>query len=144
MVYLMGSSMGGFWASYFAERYDLPAVLINPAVDALQLMPAYVGHTLHNDYTQHHYHLKPEHMQALASYNVSSIQRHRNYYLLVQKGDETLDYRSACTQYTGCEQIVEPGGDHSFQHFARFHPQCIDFFEHFYSTHTRGTTSDHK
>jgi predicted esterase YcpF (UPF0227 family) len=135
-IYLMGSSMGGFWATYLAERYDLPAVLINPAVDALNLMPRYLNQTLKNYHTDDVYYLKADDLTQLARYDTPFIQRHSNYWLLVQTKDETLDYRLAVAKYQRCQQTIEHGGDHSFQGFDRFHGQAIDFFDAFITTHT--------
>lgn len=130
-IYVMGSSMGGFWATYLAERYDLPAILINPAVDAMNLMPRYLHQTLPNYHTDAVYYLKTDDLAQLSRYDSPIIHRHNNYWLLVQTDDETLDYRLAVAKYQQCRQTVEQGGDHSFQHFERFHAQAIDFFATF-------------
>ena len=129
-VYLMGSSLGGFWATYLAERYHLPAILINPAVDAVNLIPQYAEQTLHNYHTDDVYYLKSDDLAQLARYDTFTIADPANYWLLVQTADETLDYRLAVEKYSACKQTVEQGGDHSFQHFDRFHSACIRFFEH--------------
>jgi len=131
-IYLIGSSMGGFWATYLAERYDLPAVLINPAVDAVNLLPAYIDQPLQNYHTDDVYCLKSDDLTALSRYDTAVIHRHRNYWLFAQQGDETLDYRLAESKYQHCSQTIEPDGDHSFQNFDRFHRHVIDFFENHY------------
>lgn len=131
-IYLMGSSMGGFWASYLVERYNIPAVLINPAVDTTRLMPHYIGQTLKNYHTDDVYCLREDDLVTLSRYDTSIIQRHSNYWLLVQTADETLDYRLAVNKYQQCRQTIEQGGDHSFQGFERFHAAALDFFRTFY------------
>lgn len=128
-IYLMGSSMGGFWATYLAECYHLPAVLINPAVDVLNLMPKYLGQHLQNYHTSDSYYLKEDDLVQLSHYDTPNIHHHKNYWLFVQEGDETLDYRLAVKKYKQCRQTVEVGGDHSFKNFGRFHIGVIDFFE---------------
>lgn len=130
-IYLMGSSMGGFWATWLAETYDLPAVLINPAVDVLELMPKYLNQPLQNYHTSDTYQLNQQHMQQLARYIVP-VTRNDNYWLLVQTADETLDYRLATDKYAEVKQTIEQGGDHSFQGFDRYHQQTINFFQRFY------------
>jgi len=130
-VYLMGSSMGGFWATYLAERYHLPAVLINPAVAALTLIPQYLHQTLKSYHTEDTYYLTEDDLTQLARYDTPAISRPRNYWLLVQTADETLDYKLAVEKYRQCKQTVEEGGDHSFQGFERFHAPTIEFFEQF-------------
>ncbi len=130
-LYIMGSSMGGFWASHLVERYNLPAVLINPAVDALNLMPRYLNQSLKNYHNDEVYYLKADDLAQLSRYDTPTIARHKNYWLFAQTGDETLDYRLSEVKYQHCRQTIEPGGDHSFQHFERFHAQVMDFFATF-------------
>ncbi len=130
-IYLMGSSMGGFWATYLAERYNLPAVLINPAVDVHHLLPKYTNKTLNNYHTDDIYCLKEDDLAQLTRYDTPVIKRPNNYWLLVQTGDETLDYRLAVQRYHQCKQTIEQGGDHGFGNFNRYHHQAMAFFEHF-------------
>ncbi|MFT4925720.1 MAG: putative esterase YcpF (UPF0227 family) [Phenylobacterium sp.] len=124
---IMGSSLGGYLASYFVEKYSVKSVLINPAVRPYELLQDYLGEQT-NPYTQQHYHLEPQHMDELMAIDSPSISRYSHYWLLQQKGDEVLDYRQAVNKYAGCKQTVEAGGDHSFQGFERFLPQIVQFF----------------
>lgn len=128
-IYLVGSSMGGFWATYLAERYRIPAVLINPAVDAVNLLPTYIDQPLSNYHTPDTYYLRADDLAALSRYDTPTIQHTPAYWLLAQEGDETLDYRLAVTKYQQCRQTIEPGGDHSFQGFERFHASIVEFCE---------------
>lgn len=128
-VYLMGSSLGGYWSTYLAEKYDLRAVLINPAVRPSMLMPEYVGVELQNYHTEDRYTLTPEHIDQLRAVDTPNVERKDNYWLMVQTGDETLDYRLAVDKYQGCRQLVEEGGDHGFQEFDRWIPEVIGFLE---------------
>lgn len=128
-VYLMGSSMGGFWATYFSERYNAKAVLINPAVNVLQLLPAYLNQPLKNYHQDDEYFLTEEHLAALAEYIVPELSQPENYWLLAQKGDEVLDYQLAEKKYAHCQQTLEEGGDHSFQGFDRYIEKALLFFE---------------
>jgi predicted esterase YcpF (UPF0227 family) len=123
---LIGSSLGGFWASWLVETYGLRALLVNPAVDPWQFMPAYVEVDLKGWHTDDSYRLNSGHIAALHQYH-RPITRHANYWLLAQTGDETLDYRQAQVRYQGCRQTIEPGGDHSFQGFERFLPEAVNF-----------------
>ena len=131
-IALMGSSMGGFWATYLAERYNIPAVLINPAVEALDLMPKYIGQTLYNYHTEDVYYLTTDDLALLSRYDTPVITRTTNYWVFLQAGDETLDYRLAADRYRECQQTVEQGGDHCFQGFERFHSATLRFFEKFH------------
>ncbi|WP_317933336.1 YqiA/YcfP family alpha/beta fold hydrolase [Halioxenophilus sp. WMMB6] len=131
-IYLMGSSMGGFWATYLAEQYDLPAVLINPACEPMRLMPGYLHQTLHNYHTPDSYRLDESHLAELQDADTNGIRRPANYWVMVQTGDETLDYRKALEKYAGCRQLVEEGGDHGFQNFEQHLPECWAFYQNFY------------
>lgn len=131
-VYLMGSSMGGFWATYLAEKYDLPAVLINPAVNPTTLMPKYVGIALKNYHTEDTYTLGSNDIEALAKLEAHTPKRLQNYWLLSQRGDETLECQIGVDYYRGCKQTVEEGGDHGFQEFERFIPAALEFCETYY------------
>ena len=128
-VYLMGSSLGGFWATWLAEKYDLKAVLINPAVRLSVFKPEYLHSELKNYHTDDTYYLTEEHVEVFQKVNTTEIKRHPNYWLLVQTGDETLDYQLAVRKYARCRQLVEPGGDHSFRNFDRHIPAAIAFLE---------------
>lgn len=131
-VYLVGSSMGGFWATWLAEKYNLPAVLINPAVRPTGLMPKYVGIELKNYHNDDTYTLGQGDIDALAEMELAKPRRLENYWLLAQSGDETLDYRQALEYYQDSKQLVEEGGDHSFQGFERFIPASLTFCDAFY------------
>lgn len=126
-VYLMGSSLGGFWATWCAETYGLSAILINPAVNVLEFLPLYVNKPLSNYHTNEHYRLQSEHIKQMEQYDISPTHK-ENYWVLLQTGDETLDYRLAVAKYAGCRQTVETGGDHSFQGFERYFQEAIIFF----------------
>lgn len=127
-VYLVGSSLGGFWATYLAERFNLPAVLINPAVSPQNFMPKYVGIDLKSYHTDDSYHLQQQHIDEILEADVP-VTRFNNYWLLAQTGDETLDYRDAVKKYAHCKQTIEEGGDHSFQGFENYLPEIIKWFE---------------
>ncbi len=118
-IYLMGSSLGGFWATWLAEKYNLRALLVNPAVHPQGFMPKYLGMELKGYHTDDTYLLRPYHIDEIIRVDAQPT-RKANYWLLVQTGDETLDYRHAVEKYAGCKQTIEEGGDHAFQGFERY------------------------
>jgi uncharacterized protein len=124
---LVGSSLGGYYATYLAERYNLKAALINPAVapgDSLQR--DFLGWHK-NMYTGEEYEFTREHVNFLRTLNVEKIHTPANYLLCVQSGDEILDYRLAVKFYAGSQQLVEDGGSHSFENFAAILPRILQF-----------------
>lgn len=128
-LYLMGSSLGGFWAAWMAEQYRAPAVLINPAVAPWQFLPDYLEVDLKGYHTDDTYRLRAHHVDEFRRYDVDPPSRPESLWLLVQTGDETLDYRQAVEKYRGAKQTVEPGGDHGFQAFERYIPDALAFLE---------------
>ncbi|MDO6746473.1 YqiA/YcfP family alpha/beta fold hydrolase [Gilvimarinus sp. 1_MG-2023] len=130
-IWLMGSSLGGYWATWLAEQYNRPAVLINPSVAPWQFMPEFLGIDLKSYHTDDSYRLTAAHIDEIKAVDVTPITRHDNFWLMVQTGDETLDYRQAVNAYQGCQQLVESGGDHSFVDFERHLPDVIEFFQAF-------------
>lgn len=122
---LVGSSLGGHYATWLAEKHDLPAILINPAVVAPLSLEAYLG-PQENLYSGEIFEFTRDHVAALQQLEVAAITP-EHYWLLVEAGDEVLDYREAIRRYAGARQTVLPGGDHSFTRFPEFIPQIIEF-----------------
>lgn len=125
-VGLVGSSLGGYLSTWLSQRYDLPAVLVNPAVKPYELLTDFLGEQ-QNPYTGERYTLQPQHMDELRQLDVADIATPARFWLLQQEGDEVLDYRQAVAKYAACKQTVEPGGDHSFVGFDRFPSEIIAF-----------------
>ena len=122
---LVGSSLGGFYATYLAEKHGLRAVLVNPAVVAPISLNKYIG-TQTNLYTQQSFEFTAEHIRQLRALEAPQITPER-YLLMVETGDEVLDYRQAVSRYAGCRQIVLDGGDHSFTQFPELLPQLFEY-----------------
>ena len=122
---LVGSSLGGFYATWLAEKHDLQAVLINPAVVAPVSLDEFIG-TQTNLYTGESFEFTPVHIEQLRALEAARLTPER-YLLMVETGDEVLDYRHAVARYAGCRQIVLEGGDHSFTHFPDLLPQLLEY-----------------
>ena len=113
---LVGSSLGGFYATFLAEHYGAKAVLINPAIHPAESLASYLG-PQRNPVSGETYELTREHFSELEALNVIRVTEPQRYFLLVQSGDELLDWREAVAFYGGAWQSVQGGGDHAFQHF---------------------------
>jgi predicted esterase YcpF (UPF0227 family) len=125
-VTLIGSSLGGFYATYLAEKHGWKAVLVNPAVHAHKLLRGALGPQT-NWHTGEKWALTEAHLNELAALDVERITRPERYLLLAQTGDEVLDYRDAVAYYAGATQIIEDGGDHGFAGFERHYQTILDF-----------------
>ena len=122
---LVGSSLGGYYATHLAEKYDLRAVLINPAVVAPISLAAYLG-TQTNFYTGESFEFTEELIAQVRALEVEHISPER-YLLMVETGDEVLDCWQAVSRYAGCRQFVLEGGDHSFTRFPELLPQLFEY-----------------
>ena len=123
---VIGSSLGGYFATWLAEKRDLPAVLVNPVVNPHQLLASCLG-TQKNVYTGEQYQFTEQHLRQLEEYNVDAIKRPERYLLLLQTGDELLDYRQAAEKYRGARQVVIKGGEHGFRDFSDYVPMILEF-----------------
>jgi len=127
-VAVVGSSLGGYYATCLAERHGLRAVLVNPAVVAHIQLAGYVGRH-RNLYTGEEFDFTPGHIEELRAMEVPVLSHPENFWLLVETGDETLDYRQAVAKYQGARQTVLLGGDHSFTRWVDCLDPVIDFVD---------------
>lgn len=123
---LIGSSLGGYYATYLAERHGLNALLINPAVQPHLRFDGYLG-PQQNLYSGETWQLTLDHIQALTELDVAAPQDPQRFQVWLQTGDETLDYRQAQAWYRACTLRIQPGGDHSYQRFAEHLPALFAF-----------------
>lgn len=123
---LMGSSLGGYYATVVGARHGLRSVLINPAVAPYRLLRGYLG-IQENLYTGERFEVTEGHMEQLAAMDPGALAHPERFLVLLQTGDETLDYREAVARYAGAAQWIQPGGDHRFQDFPRALPAALAF-----------------
>lgn len=124
----IGSSLGGYYATHCAERYGAHAVLINPAIRPYDDLRPYRGAQV-NMYSGETFEVGDAHFDELAALAVARISRPARYLLLVETGDEVLDYRDAVAFYGGAWQYVQGGGDHAYQGFVAQIPAILRFAE---------------
>jgi hypothetical protein len=125
---LVGSSLGGFYATWLAEKYNCTAVLINPAVKPHELLRKYLGENI-NYYTDESWVFDEEHIRQFRELYIDKVSNPQRYLLMLQTGDETLDYRHAVSYYQNCPQMVEQGGSHRFENFEKHLPRVLEFLE---------------
>jgi len=121
----VGSSLGGFYATWLAERHGARAVLLNPAIEPQVGLRAWLG-PQRNLYTGEPYTLTEAHLEDWRAHVAPRITPER-YLLIVETGDELLDYRQALARYAGAASIVVEGGDHALQSFADHLPRILEF-----------------
>ena len=123
---VVGSSLGGFYATWLAEQYGCRAVLLNPAVQPPRELESYVGVT-----TQYHsdepFEFKREYVDELRALAVGKISRPERYFLIAATGDEVLDWREMVAHYPGARQTVIEGSDHGIAEFADYLDDVLAF-----------------
>ena len=128
-VSLIGSSLGGFYALYLANKYDLKAVLINPAVNPWGTLDRYEGvDFVTNYYDNSRFEFTKGHIKSLKNYEVDYIKNPQNFITLLQEEDEVLDYSVAALKLEETELIIEEGGNHSFDGIERYFRKINSFF----------------
>lgn len=123
---VLGSSLGGFYATWVAQQRALPAIVINPAVRPFELLQGYLGEN-YNPYTAERYVLESRHVEQLRALYLETLSHPKLIWLLQQTQDEVLDYREAVSYYADAHQTVEEGGCHAFDNFDRHFPAIMTF-----------------
>jgi predicted esterase YcpF (UPF0227 family) len=126
---VIGSSLGGFYANFLAEKYGCKAITLNPAVRAPRELAPHVGMMTACD-SDEPFHFRQEYVDELSDLQVDSITNPSRYFLLAAKGDELLDWREMVGFYVGAHQLVLEGGDHGISDYAIYLPQVLNFIEH--------------
>tara|TARA_B100000575_G_C22915303_1_gene531292 strand:+ start:157 stop:732 length:576 start_codon:yes stop_codon:yes gene_type:complete len=125
-VHLIGSSLGGYYATFLSEKYDLKAVMINPAVWAYKIFKNDMGAN-ENLNTGEKYFIDDQWVKSLEDIFVKSITK-KNYLVLLQTGDETLNYKFAEGYFEGSNVVIDEGGSHSFEDLELKVPEILLHF----------------
>jgi predicted esterase YcpF (UPF0227 family) len=123
---IIGSSLGGFYATYFTEIYGIKTVLINPSTQPFVTLAPYVG-TNHFWCSGEPFEFTRDNLNALFEYAVGKLNDPKRYLVLLQTGDEVLDYTKARDKYEGATVVVEEGGNHRFENLNDYLPQIEAF-----------------
>ncbi|ANI99545.1 hypothetical protein A8O14_05235 [Polynucleobacter wuianus] len=123
---VIGSSLGGFYTNYLAEKYACKAVVLNPAVRAARELAPHVGMMTAYD-SDEPFDFRPEYIDELRALQVEIITNPARYFLIAAKGDELLDWHEMVDFYPGAKQLVLEGSDHGIADYADHLPQVLDF-----------------
>ncbi len=127
MMAVIGSSLGGFYATVVAEHIGCPAVLLNPAIEPARDLAASIGETT-AWHSGERIFFRPEFVEELGEMYPARITRPERYFAVIAKGDEVLDWREMSRRYAGCHVKLIEGGDHALSDFAAAHlPDVLDF-----------------
>jgi predicted esterase YcpF (UPF0227 family) len=126
---VMGSSLGGYYATWLAERFGWRAVVINPVVHAERDLASQVGQHLHwHDATQT-LDFRPQDVQALRAWSVPGVTRPERYFTLIAKGDELLDWTEMQGHYRNAPGHLLEGGDHALSDFPSYADEILTFLQ---------------
>jgi len=124
---VVGSSLGGFYATWVAEETGCPAVLLNPAVDPARDLARYIGEqTAWHDPAEHFY-FAPEYVDELRALARGPVRHPERYFAVIAKGDEVLDWREMTGRYPGVRLKLLEGGDHALSDFDQHIDEVLAF-----------------
>ena len=124
---VIGSSLGGFYATWLANQRGCKAALLNPAIDPARDLAKYIGEqTAWHDPAERFY-FAPEFVDELRALEVGPLPHPERLWALIAKGDEVLDWREMTARYPGSQQVVMEGGDHAISDFESYLPQVLAF-----------------
>jgi predicted esterase YcpF (UPF0227 family) len=125
---VVGSSLGGFYATWVAERMGCPAVLLNPAVDPARDLAGYIGEQQSWHDPDEHFYFRPEYVDELKALTVPAITHPERYFAIIAKGDEVLDWREMHARYASAHIKLLEGNDHALSDFGSQHlPDVLKF-----------------
>ncbi|MEO6973304.1 MAG: YqiA/YcfP family alpha/beta fold hydrolase [Rhodoferax sp.] len=126
---VVGSSLGGFYATWVAEHTQCKAVLLNPAIDPARDLQKYVGEqtTWHNP--DDHFFFKPEFVDELRALECGPVADPAHYFTVIAKGDEVLDWREMTGRYPGARIRLLPGSDHALSDFDVQIDEVFEFLQ---------------
>ena len=124
-VALIGSSLGGYYATWVAEKLGCRAVLLNPAIDPARDLQAHVGRQP-VFFSDDEIDFRPEYIDELRALD-TCVTKPERYFLIAATGDTVIDYRMMVAKYQGARQIVIKGGDHELSDFAQYVDEVLSF-----------------
>jgi predicted esterase YcpF (UPF0227 family) len=124
---VVGSSLGGFYATCIAEATGCRAALLNPAVQPARDLAQYIGEQTAWHDPQEHFYFAPEYVDELRALAPAAITRPERYFAVIAKGDEVLDWREMTGRYPGARIKLLEGGDHALSDFDAHLPDLLDF-----------------
>ncbi|MGV0963285.1 MAG: YqiA/YcfP family alpha/beta fold hydrolase [Polynucleobacter sp.] len=128
-IVIIGSSLGGFYTNYLAEKYQCKGITLNPAVYAARELEPHVGMMTAYD-SDEPFDFKAEYIDELRALQVDKITNPERYFLIAAKGDELLDWKEMSNFYPGAKQLILEGSDHGIADYAYHLPAVIEFIEH--------------
>ena len=131
-IMLMGSSLGGYYALHISAIFDLPAVLINPSMEPFKTLARFVDSRVQNYSKDESFIYKQQYVDELKTLVIDQANQ-KKILLMLQTGDENLDYKTALHALPQAQHLVQEGGNHSFEHFDRNFSLIKTFYDKHFS-----------
>ena len=124
---VIGSSLGGFYATWLAERWACRAVLLNPAVHPARDLATHLGDQTFWHDPQLHFVFESAYVGELIAQEIAQISKPARYFAVIAKGDEVLDWREMSGHYAGANIKLLPGGDHALTDYDQHLDAVLEF-----------------
>ncbi len=124
---VIGSSLGGFYATVLAEELGCRAAVINPAVAPARDLARYIGEQTSFHDPDAHFYFREEFIAQFAALNPYPIQHPERYWALIAQEDEVLDWREMRAHYPGVDLLLLDGSDHAVSDFAQHMPKLLSW-----------------
>ncbi len=122
---VVGSSLGGFYATWLAEQRGCRAVLLNPAVYPARDLEKYIGEQTQWHAPEEAFYFQPHYVDELRTLSPGELRAPQRYLAIITKGDEVLDWREMHARYAECQMLLLAGGDHAISDFASHLPRVM-------------------
>lgn len=124
---VMGSSLGGYYAAWFARQHTCPSVLLNPAVAPARDLAKYIGEQTQWHAPDEHFYFAPEFVDELGALDVRGQSLVAPQMAIIAKGDEVLDWREMAARYEQADITLQEAGDHALSNFEDYLPAIARF-----------------
>lgn len=124
---VLGSSLGGYYATAVAQATGWPAVVMNPAVEPARDLAAYIGEQTAFHTPEERFFFRPEFIAELRALHAGPLRHPERFFALIAQGDELLSWQDMAARYAGAQQLVLPGSDHALSDFELHLPQLLNF-----------------
>jgi predicted esterase YcpF (UPF0227 family) len=126
---VMGSSLGGFYATWLAAQRGCKAVLLNPAIHPARDLAKYIGEQTAWHDPAERFHFASEFVDELRALEVGPLPNPERVWALIAKGDEVLDWHEMTARYPNSPQVVIEGGNHAISNFEQYLPRLLEFLD---------------
>ncbi|MDR2297951.1 MAG: esterase [Comamonas sp.] len=124
---VVGSSLGGYYASWVAQLARCKSVMINPAVNPARDLERHIGEQSNWHDPEDVFYFRPEYIDELRQLDTRDLTAAAPEMVLIAEGDEVLDWREMSERYPHALQLVQENGDHALSNFPEYLERIDEF-----------------